>query len=265
VNDYILGRLRADASHLLARADHESQLQHQGVKGRFRELLINNMLMPWLPPYVLCGTGVVIAAENKIRQFTQDDIIVYDQSLVPPVLAATNHASEGVFLYNSVLMRIEVKSTLTRDDIRSFVAASLEVCDLQHSVQPGCKSSFEGAYNLLFAYRSDAEGKGDVDFQLKRLTEVMREQGCDPLSGKVSMVCIPPYGFWKLGMSGGERCWERLLQNTPADCVSWLIGCISNSCYQTHARRQGRDPTMGLEGGIGMYLTHPFERVPGPY
>jgi hypothetical protein len=62
------------------------------------------MLMPWLPPYVLCGTGMVIAAENKVRQFTQDDVIVYDRSLVPPVLAAADHASEGVFLYNSVLI-----------------------------------------------------------------------------------------------------------------------------------------------------------------
>jgi hypothetical protein len=96
VENYILGRL--NAAHLLARADHESQLQHQGIKGRFRELLINDILTPWLPPYILCGTGIVIAAENKVRQFTQDDIIVYDRSLVPPVLAAVNHASEGVFL-----------------------------------------------------------------------------------------------------------------------------------------------------------------------
>jgi hypothetical protein len=162
-------------------------------------------------------------------------------------------------------LRIEVKSTLTRRDIRSFVAASLEICDLKHSVQPECKSSFEGAYNLLFAYGSVAEGEDDADFQLKRVTEVMREQGCDPLSGKVSMVCIPSYGFWKLGMSGRERCWERLVKNTPADRVSWFVGCVSNSCYQSHARRQGRDPTKGLEGGIGMYLSHPFEAVPRPY
>jgi hypothetical protein len=47
---------------------------------------------------------MVIAAENKVRQFTQDDVIVYDRSLVPPVLAAADHASEGVFLYNSVLI-----------------------------------------------------------------------------------------------------------------------------------------------------------------
>jgi hypothetical protein len=262
VENYILGRLKADAAHLLARADHASQLQHQGIKGRFRELLVNDMLRPWLPPYVSCGTGMVIAAENKVRQFTQDDIIVYDRSLVPPVLAADGYAQEGVFLYNSVLMRIEVKSTLTRNDIRTFVAASLEVGNLEVSVQSGTNGPFEGAYNLLFAYESDAQGKEDADFQLRRVTEVMQEQGCDPLSGKISMICIPSHGFWKLGTSGGKRCWQRLVENTAEDRVSWFVGCVSNSCYQTHARRQGRDPTIGLEGGIGMYLTHPFEEVP---
>jgi len=144
----------------------------QGLKGRFRELLINNMLMPWLPPYVLCGTGMVIAAENKIRQFTQDDIIVYDQSLVPPVLAAAaNHAPEGVFLYNSVLMRIEVKSTLTRDDIRSFVSPRWKSAICSTPCNLNARVRLDGAYNLLFAYRSDAEGKGDADFQLKRVTK----------------------------------------------------------------------------------------------
>src|SRR5437667_7939031 len=107
MDSYILNRLRADAAHLLALASNESALQHQGVKGRFRELLIDNLLTPWLPPYSACGTGMIIAAENKVRQSTQDDIVIYDRSLAPPVLVSSNHAPEGVFLYNSVHARIE--------------------------------------------------------------------------------------------------------------------------------------------------------------
>jgi hypothetical protein len=265
MDDYILKRLRVDAAHLLGRAEIESQLQHQGLKGRFRELLIDNLLIPWLPPYVLCGTGMVIAAQNMIRQFTQDDIIIYDRSLVPPVLASANHAPDGVFLYNSVLMRIEVKSKLTRDDLRGFITASLEISRLEHSLQAGCEGSFEGAYNTLFAYGADADGKGDADYHLKRLIEVMQEQSVDPLSGIVSMLCVASHGFWKPGLSDGKRCWQRLLENTPEDRLSWFVGCISNSCFQAHARRQGRDPALGLEGGIGMYLPHPFESVDGAY
>jgi hypothetical protein len=262
MDNYILNRLRVDAAHLLALADNESALQHQGLKGRFRELLIDNLLSPWLPPYIACGTGMIIAAENRFRESTQDDIIVYDRTLVPPVLVSANHAPEGVFLYNSVLARIEVKSTLTRADVVAFVKASIDIAALKHSVQLGFTRNLEGAFSLLFAYDSDAVGKGDVNFQLTRVIEVMREEGCDPASGVVSMVCIPPYGFWKLGLSEGQRCWQRLTSDKAVDTVVWFVACVSNSCYFAHARRQGRDPAAGLEGGIGMYLPHPFEVVP---
>jgi hypothetical protein len=261
MDSYILNRLRADAEHVLALAKNEDELQHQGLKGRFRELLIDNLLAPWLPPYMSCGTGMIIAAENARRQSTQDDIIVYDRSLVPPILVSSNHAPEGVFLYNSVLARIEVKSTLTRSDVVAFVKASVEIAGLLQTVQPGFPGPLEGALNLLFAYDSDAKGPGHVDYQLHRVVEVMREQRCDPLSGTVSMVCVPPYGFWKVGKPTGTLCWERLTFSNPADCIVWFVGILSHSCYQTHAKRQGRDPTKGLEGGIGMYLDHPFEPV----
>jgi hypothetical protein len=205
---------------------------------------------------------MIIAAENRFRESTQDDIVIYDRSLVPPVLVSGTHAPEGVFLYNSVVARVEVKSTLTKADIRSFVVASMEIAELKHSVQPGFTGSMEGAFNLLFAYSSDAEGAGDENFQIRRVIEVMKEQGCDTLSGVISMVCIPPFGFWKIGLSNGHRSWQRLSLNSPENNVAWFVGCVSNSCYQAHARRQGRDPTKGLEGGIGMYFPHPFEEVP---
>jgi hypothetical protein len=265
MNNYILSRLRTDAAHLLARARDEAQLSHQGVKGRFRELLIDTILIPWLPPYVSCGTGTIIADQNASRQFTQDDIIVYDRSLVPPILASAGHAPDGVFLFNSVLLRVEIKSKLTRGDIRNFVIASQDISKLCHTVQQGSVGPFVGACNLLFAYDSDAKGEGDQDYQLRRMIEVMKEQNCDPLSGIVSMICVPPYGFWKVGSSGKVRCWERLLSNTPEDNVAYFVGCVSNTCYEMHAKRQGRDPAQGLEGGIGLYLDSPYGSVPGPY
>ncbi len=261
MNTYLLDRLRASSNYALELAAIENQLKHQGLKGRFRELLIDNLLAPWLPPYASCGTGTIIAAENVSRQSTQDDIIIYDRSLTPPILASTAHAPEGVFLYNSVLARIEVKSTLTRQDIRTFLQASVEICDLKHSIQPGFSGNMFGAFNLLFAFDSDATGAGDPDYQLQRLIEVMREDGHDPVSGKISMLCIPKYGFWKIGQDEQGRCWQGLEPRGPEDRLAWFVGCISNSCYQQHAVRQGRDPTQGLEGGIGMYFPHPFTRV----
>ncbi len=259
MNDYILSRLRSDATHAIALAEHERRLQHSGLKGRFRELLIDNILTPWLPPYVSCGTGMIIAAENKLRESTQDDIIIYDKSLAPPVLAS-NNAPEGVFLFNSVLARIEVKSRLTRKDAKCFVKSSLEIAKLRVSVHPNCKSSFEGPFNLLFAFTSDAKGGDNPDFEVKRLHEVMAECGVNPGEGIVSMLCVPGKGFWKLG-DKKRRVWQRLDSTLASEHLAWFVGCVSNSCFSSHARRQGRNPTIGLEGGIGNYLTHPFVEV----
>lgn len=264
MNDYLLNRLRADAAHTLIRAKDEEQLQHKGLRGRFRELLIDSLLAPWLPPYVMCGTGMIIAQDNVYRESTQDDIILYDRSLVPPILASPNHSPQGVYLYNSVIARIEVKSRITKADIYAFVRSSREIANLRISVQPGSMASsrtFEGAYNLLFAFDSDAEGRGNVDYQVRRLIAVMNEEGINPVSGIVSMLCIPGYGFWKVGENAGQRCWQRLESTLKEDHVAWFVGCVSNTCYSAHARRQGRDPSAGLEGGVGMYLPHPFVEI----
>jgi len=261
MDTYILERLRCDAEHVIKLAKQQGEIEHLGLKGRFRELLIDNILAPWLPPYVTCGTGMIIAAENKKRQSTQDDVILYDNSLCPPVLASKN-APEGVFLFNSVIARIEVKSKLTRKDIRNFITSSQEIASLKFSVQEGCITELCGAFNLLFAFDSDAKGEDDCDFQIKRLYEEMEDSGLDPCNGMVSMLCIPGKGFWKIGQDKtASREWQHLDSADPRDHITWFIGCVSNSCFEQHAKRQGRDPSKGVETGIGFYLDHPFSKA----
>ena len=231
------------------------------MKGRFRELLIDNFLAPWLPPYIACGTGIIIAEKNKERNATQDDIILYDRSLSPPVMASTS-APEGVFLYNSVLARIEVKSEIKKAHISSFVDSSLEISKLKFSTRPGCKEGLFGAFNLLFAFKTDSTSNKDPDHELRRLISVFKEKNIDPTGGIVSMLCIAGSGFWKIGLKPNKtRVWQRLRSNDPRDYLVWFLGCTSNSCFEAHAARQGRDPKHGLEGGIGMYLVHPFDEV----
>jgi hypothetical protein len=261
MDDYILSRLRIEAAHVITLAEHENRLQHSGLKGRFRELLIDNILTPWLPPYISCGTGMIIAAENKLRESTQDDIIIYDKSLVPPILASS-HASEGVFLFNSVIARIEGKSTLRRIDVKDFIKSSLEIAEMKFTVVPNFTTKLESPFNLLFAFTSDAQGENDPDFELKRLCEVMAECNVDPKSGIVPMLCIPGKGFWKIGIDNNrKRVWQRLNSNSASDHLVWFVGCVSSSCFIEHAQRQGRNPSKGLEGGIGYYLPHPFVSV----
>jgi len=109
MNSYLRERVRADAAHLVARATVERAVAHKGLRGRFRELLVDALLAPWLPPYAGCGTGMIVDVLDRVRESTQEDIVVFDRSLVPAVLAHPA-ALEGVFPVDGVLMRIEVKS-----------------------------------------------------------------------------------------------------------------------------------------------------------
>ena len=264
MKNYILEKLRCDARHVLELAKQEQEIQHSGLKGRFRELLIDNFLASWLPPYVSCGTGTIIAAENEPRKFSQDDIILYDKSLCPPVMAS-NNAPEGVFLYNSVLARIEVKSKLTAGDINNFIDSSKEISELKFSVNlnSGETSELSGAFNLLFAFDSDLTfEKEKQDKDLYRLLEKMDEKEVPRTSGIISMLCVAEKGFWKIGVDdSGNRCWQRLDTQQSEDYLVWFLGCISNSCFQQHCLRQGRNYEKSLESGIGMYLEHPFTNI----
>jgi hypothetical protein len=254
MDNYILERLRADANHAMAIADQQKVLQHQGLKGRFRELVINNLLAPWLPPYCACGTGMIIqGGSNVVRESSQDDIIVYDCSLTPPVLASSQ-APEGIYLYNSVLIRMEVKSTVSLNAARDFARSSKELSQLLLTVEDGCpKGRFLGAINTFVAFATDLTND-DPDSELRRFIQAMEEEGVDPLSGIVSAICIVGRGYWKIGEESGQRVWHRLNSQIPADHLVWLVGVASNTCFKMHSIRIGGNPQLSLESGIGQYL-----------
>ncbi len=245
----------------------------------------------------------------------------------------------SAFLYNSVLGRIEVKSTVDIDKIREFCKSSKEISELKLSAE----KPFDGAFNTLFAYKSKEENNKDKDFELKRLIKVLKEQNIDPLSGIVSAICVVTKGFWKIGtrylfnwnevpgndsgrlveflkqefgiswveaakiekiddgrtirvtdeknylslglnneitkvnlkiddgrsaelivksengiLSIYSKIWQRLDSDKSEDYITWFVSCASQSCFIQHVLRQGRDPKISLEGGIGKYLEEPY-------
>jgi hypothetical protein len=257
IDNYILERLRADAGHAIAVAKCEDAIQHTGLRGRLREILIANFLAPWLPPFCKCATGMIIEPSNKLRGPTQEDILVIDSSIAPPILASAT-GPDGVFPLNSVLVRIEVKSTLDRKGISDFIDASLGVVNMGFSKQPGCKNNFAHPVSILVAFKSDSSND-EWDWEFQRFLDVMKERKCPlVLSGFVSAICVVDKGLWLLKDFGGmERAWCRLDSDVKEDNLAWLIAQISNQAYKAHVERQGRDPSQGLEVGIGGFISSP--------
>ena len=260
IDDYILERLRADAAHTIAVANCEEAIQHAGFRGRLREILVANLLAPWLPPFCKCVTGMIIEAENKPRKSTQDDILVIDPSIAPPILANPD-GPDGVFLLNSVLLRIEVKSQLTREGLREFVNASSEIIKMKFSKQSGCKTKFTHPYSILVAFKSDSSSD-EWDYEYNRFREVLKEADYPhALLGFVSAICVVDKGFWFLGGDKQNRSWCRFVSfkvdddvDRKEDRLAYLVAKASDIAYQAHAERQGRDPSQALEAGIGQFI-----------
>ncbi|MDE3068892.1 MAG: hypothetical protein KGJ60_15270 [Verrucomicrobiota bacterium] len=263
IDDYIFERLRADAARTIAVAECEDAIQHVGIRGRLREIVIANLLAPWLPPFCRCVTGMIIEARNKPRKSTQDDILVIDPMLAPPILPNVD-GPDGVFPLNSVLLRIEVKSRITPDGFRDFVNASSEVINMEFSKKPGCNTKFGHPLSILVAFKSDSPND-EPDFEFHRFCAAMKErQSPSPLCGFISAICIVENGLWFLGgFEENTRSWCHAATLCREENLVRLVAKISDFAFMEHAQRQGRDSSQSLEVGIGPYIpTGQIRQVP---
>jgi hypothetical protein len=107
--------LRARIIGAIESARAASGLTHQGVKGTVLEILVRDLFRPLLPADIGVGTGQILECANG-RLSTQVDVVLYDKSILPPILV---DESNGIFPIEAVLYAIEVKTTLTRHDLKS--------------------------------------------------------------------------------------------------------------------------------------------------
>src|SRR5438045_3131611 len=75
---------------VIAQGQALAGLPHAGVKGRLREILVRDILAPFLPPQVSVVTGTIVASgiDQRIHR-NQDDIVLFSHSLAPLLLAGS--------------------------------------------------------------------------------------------------------------------------------------------------------------------------------
>jgi hypothetical protein len=136
---------RAQAAIAMAKA--VKTMPHGGTLGEMRETLVRDPFRPFLPADIGVGTGHLIDHTGEVSP--QNDIILFDRSLAPPVMLNENL---GLFPIESCLYVIEVKSKLTLDELRQCHFNALALRRLSYRHQP-CGWLF--ARYLLFAFGSD--------------------------------------------------------------------------------------------------------------
>jgi len=149
---------------------------HPVNQGSAREYFIRSFLRDHLGDNVGIGAGEIIDADSKILQArNQHDIVLYRQS---PKIALGGGID--AFLVESVMATIEVKSTLTRDDLATAIRAAAAVKRMKSNLQLSSGQQAEtqrhrppGIMSYLVAYAGPANMNTVYDW----LADVHAEQG----------------------------------------------------------------------------------------
>lgn len=161
---------------------------HWGEDGRYKEIILRDIIAEKLPSLASCGTGFVVGNGEKIS--TQIDIIVYRNDI--PLLF-----SKGDFIIasqESVLGLIEVKTKLNSANLEATIKKSHENGKIiEHTV-------FNGIFSYGYYYeRKDTEM--DIN-ENKRLKESLKNY-----SGKLNYISFGKDYFlkyWDEGQPYGE-------------------------------------------------------------
>lgn len=111
--------------------DRAKDLQHgEGqelnlFKGELKELFVAGILKRFLPRHLGIGSGTVINAAGS--RSLQTDIIIYDNRILPPFIQEQHL---GVYPAESVIGTLEIKTTLTAQELGKTVRATNRLSDI---------------------------------------------------------------------------------------------------------------------------------------
>ena len=199
---------------------------HAGLRGQFREGFLARALRPWLPRGMELGTGVIVDEKGTRRQVNEDDIIIYAPDLLPAVLPLVDR---NIFLLDAVVAHIEVKSTLSPDELKAAVESAISVRRLV--------SSYEGKREIsaVFAYNSTAA----VRSELARLEEQTTKLGWNELIPPLSFICVDEKECYMHGRIGDRaKTWFKLVPDAPDDSTLAFISSISSSVNEIRNSRK---------------------------
>lgn len=249
---YVAESLLADARSTIERSSIQQAVGHKGLRGTLREEILLAFMDGRLPHFVLLGKGAIIDS-NAATQFNgEDDVIVFDKHMTTPIKMYSG-STNGIYHFNGVLSRIEVKSSLEASDYDQFVTRSRDIMKFRVDVRQLGKN-YEGAYNFLFGYDTIAKSKPEI----ARFYEACDKVGEDALSGVGTVLCILGKGIYRLFGENGRRYWQlSKADDSPERQLVRCAAMVSEMSLRMHVIRSGRAIEDSLEIAIANYLWNP--------
>lgn len=242
--------LRAKVSAAVGEAK-AAALTHQGVKGEVLERLVSQLFRPLLPADIGVGSGQILCSYTG-ELSPQVDIILYDRSILPPLLFDER---VGLFPIEAVLYAIEVKTTLTMGELRSAHESALKLLN-GFGYRPGFEDGagreklheVEKVRSVVFALGSDLSGQGRSE--VDRYKEVQGDS-----VAAIRALCVVGREYW---FDNGDA-WHGLRDADLFDGVLSFLAGVMNT-YRSVSRSRGHPM-------LGNYIapTAPLERVEARY
>ncbi|HEY0462655.1 MAG TPA: DUF6602 domain-containing protein [Polyangiaceae bacterium] len=172
----------------MSRARACARVDHAGLKGTLREIVVGDLLRPLLPSDVGIGTGKVISYDDQTSR--QHDIIIYDRSILPPIIF---EGGAGLFPVESVAYTIEIKSTLSAGELRTAHDSALALAGLPYTSGERDYNDEPIVHDLIktisavFAFGTDLVASSE----LARYETLL--SGSAPA---LKSICVAGAGFW---------------------------------------------------------------------
>jgi hypothetical protein len=206
-----------------------------GLLGVVREIFVADLLKPLLPPGFEIGRGQII--DSKGGYSAECDVIVYNRAILPPILY---DEKVGLFPLEACIYAIEVKSTLTSEELDDTIRKSRKLW----SLTPMAEGDFRPR-PALFAFNSDLTSKSELERYLEKDPQPYAAPNSNPNPAcLITCVVGRSYDFWH----GEKSAWRSTPRQDEFDeVVGFLSGVVNTLVRYTEGRK-------GLP--FGLYLMH---------
>lgn len=200
----------------------QSYIEHNGLKGEIIEILIKELFRPLLPADIGVASGQIIDSKGKISK--QQDVVIFDQSILPPVLF---ESKKGLFPVECVLYSIEIKTTLTAKELQTTHDSARKLFELEYLSGNEINPNPDRIRSVLFALNSDltTEGKSEAI----RYRELYASD-----YPYIRAICVAEKEYWH--ESNGS--WIKHHIHEQFDEILSFIGGIMNT-YKSVSRNRG--------------------------
>jgi hypothetical protein len=234
-----------------------SSIKHSLQKSRLREIVVSELILPFLAPHTKVATGTIV--DHYGNQSNEIDIILYDERITPPVLLT---ASEGIVPCHSVLATIDVKVGLNKTELKKAVenARSVKLLKYEYENLPlSSERGFEVVFHkrllklvenemlrdqifhhifdvsipatYVFSFTSDLSKKSTIEDERERLlVEVKSSNGAgDEVRVPINGLCVADSGYTFCSAFGANpavvkfetECADRAEQPRPRGRKYW--------------------------------------------